>query len=200
MKPELRFILREGSTRVLLDALLVGELDCAIGPMRSLPVSELAKLRFWQLYPSDLCLVVNRSHPLARRKRVHIADLAQEPWALGTPSGQGRQTIEAAFVRAGLPPPVPVLECRPHFLNIHLVKQMPFVTVATRADAIEAEKAGTVRILPLDIRLDFGPVAFFCRKESEKDTLLMGFREAMMASANALPPGSRSASNLKRSS
>jgi DNA-binding transcriptional LysR family regulator len=180
--PTLRFILREGPTRVLIESLLNGDLDCAIGPTRSVSPAQLKELRFWPLYQSDLCVVVNPSHPFARRKRVSITDLATEPWVLGNPDGQARQTVELAFVAAGLAPPEPVLECRPHLINMHFVNKMPFVTVAGRADAIEAEKAGMVRILPLPTGLEFGPIALICRKSSSQDTWLTRFREEALAS------------------
>jgi DNA-binding transcriptional LysR family regulator len=180
--PDLRFILREGSTHVAIESLLRGELDCVIGPTRSLSPAKLKELRFWPLYQSDLCLVVKPSHPLARRKRLSIADVAAEPWVLGSKDGHARDVLEQAFVRAGLHPPEPVLECRPHFLNMHFVNQMPCVTVASRADAVEAEKAGMVRILPLPISLDYGPIALLCRKTSSDDTWLTRFREEAVAS------------------
>jgi DNA-binding transcriptional LysR family regulator len=180
--PDLRFILREGSTRVAIDSLLRGELDCVIGPTRSLSPTKLRELRFWPLYQSDLCLVVNPSHALARRKRVSISDLAGEPWVLGAEGGQARDVLEQAFVRAGLHPPEPVVECRPHFLNMHFVNKMPCVTVASRADAVAAEKAGTVCILPVPIALDYGPIALICRKTSSEDTWLTRFRDEAVAS------------------
>jgi DNA-binding transcriptional LysR family regulator len=185
MSPELRFILREGSTHALIDSLLTGGLDCVIGPTRGLRPAQLRELRFWPLYQSDLCLVVRSSHPLARRKQVSLTDLAGEPWALGAAGGYAREMIDQVFVRAGLHPPEPVLECRPHLLNMHFVNQMPFVTVATRADAIAAQKAGIVRILPIELVLDFGPVSLICRKTSSEDTWITRFCEEAIASARA---------------
>jgi DNA-binding transcriptional LysR family regulator len=180
--PQLRFILSEGSTSVLIDSLLRGKLDCVLGPTGSLNPAQLRALQFWPLYQSDLCLVVNPSHPLARRKRVSIMDLATEQWVLGARGGQAREVVEQAFVRAGLHPPEPVVECRPHFLNMHFVSHMSSVTVAGRADAIAAEKAGIVRILPLQIPLDYGPISLISRKGSSEDRWLTRFREEAIAS------------------
>ncbi|MGZ5174150.1 MAG: LysR family transcriptional regulator [Burkholderiales bacterium] len=180
--PELRFILCEGTTRELIDSLLTGKLDCVLGPTRSLSPAQLMALQFWPLYQSDLCLVVNPSHRLARRKHVSIRDLASEQWVLGAHGGQARDVVDQAFARAGLHPPEPVVECRPHFLNMHFVSQMSSVTVAGRADAIEAEKAGMIRILPLQTPLDYGAISLIARKGSSEDRWLARFREEAIAS------------------
>lgn len=186
--PDLRFVLREGPTNTLIDALLAGDLDCTIGrlSMNARHAAVLAELRFWPLYGGELCLVVGRSHPLARRKRLTLQDLAGEAWALGGTTGQARTLLDQLFINAKLPPPQPVLECRPQFANLAFVAKMRLVTVATRSDALAAQEAGTIHILPIELPVESAPVAFICRKVSDDDVWITRAREAVNLAAGRI--------------
>jgi DNA-binding transcriptional LysR family regulator len=176
--PDLRFVLSEGPTNTLIDALLAGDIDCTIGRL-SANTPRAAELRLWPLYGGELCLVVGSSHPLARRKRLTLQDLAGEAWALGGRTGQARTILDQLFVRADLPPPRPVLECRPQFANLAFVAKMQLVTIATRDEALVAQEAGTIHILPIELPVESAPVAFICRKASADDVWLARTREAL---------------------
>lgn len=186
--PDLRFVLREGPTNTLIDALLAGDLDCTIGRLstNARHAAALAELRFWPLSGGELCLVVGRSHPLARRKRLTLQDLAGEAWALGGTTGQARKLLDQLFISAELPPPQPILECRPQFANLAFVANMQLVTVATRSDALAAQEAGTVHILPIELPVESAPVAFICRNVSADDVWLTRVREAVSLAAGRI--------------
>jgi DNA-binding transcriptional LysR family regulator len=179
---ELLFMVREGSTNALVDELLGGELDCIIGRLTS-GTPRADELALWPLYDGELCLVTGRTHPLARRKRVTLQDLAQEGWALGGTAGAARRIVEQMFIAAGLRPPVPVLECRPQFANLAFAASMQLVTVATRSDAVVAQRAGAISILPVELPVEHNPVAFICRNDAREDTWLTRLRVAVTLAA-----------------
>jgi len=179
---DLAYIVREGSTAVLVDELLRGELDCIIGRLTA-GTPRAAELAMWPLYGGELCFVVGRAHPLAKRKRVSLEDLTKEEWALGGTTGAARKIIEETFMAAGLRPPAPVLECRPQFANLAFAASMQLVTVATRSDAVAAERAGTVAILPVELPVEYPPVAFMCRNDAREDPWLRDLREAVVVAA-----------------
>lgn len=181
--PSLHFVVREGPTKVLIDALLAGELDCTVGRLTA-GIRHSDELSFWPMRGGELCLLVGRSHPLAARKRVTLRDLTDEAWALGTGPGQAREIVEQLFIAEGLPPPVPVLECRPQFANVTFAGKMQLVTVATRRDALVAQDAGTVHILPIDLPVEYAPVAFICRKVFADDPALKRLRQAVKLAAD----------------
>jgi DNA-binding transcriptional LysR family regulator len=183
--PDLVFVIREGSTDALVDGLLGGELDCLIGRLSS-GTPRANELAFWPLYGGELCLVVGRTHALARRKRLTLQDLAQEGWALGGTAGAARRIVEQMFIAAGLRPPAPVLECRPQFANLAFAASMQLVTVATRSDALVAQRAGTASILPIEVPVQYSPVAFMCRSDAREDAWLTRLREALTVAAGKL--------------
>lgn len=189
--PDARFLLQEGPSDSLVDALIEGSLDCAIARLstRSLRDSKREKeLQFWPLDGGQLCLVVGRSHPLAKRKRIALEDLVGEQWALGVRHGQGREIINRFFLDAGLPPPEPMIECRPQFANLAFAAKMDLVTVATRADALPAQQAGLLHVLPIDISLKLAPIAFVCRRAGASDKWLVQLREAVSEAARSIKP------------
>jgi DNA-binding transcriptional LysR family regulator len=180
--PELVFVVREGSTNALVDELLGGSLDCIIGRLSS-GTPRADELVLWPLYGGELCLVIGRAHPLARRKRITLEDLAKEGWALGGAAGGARRIVEQMFIAAGLRPPVPVLECRPQFANLAFAANMQLVTVATRSDALVAQRAGTVCILRIEVPVQYSPVAFVCRRDVQEDAWLTRLRDALTVGA-----------------
>ncbi len=192
--PDARFLLQEGPSDKLVVALKEGELDCAIARLstRSLRDSTHEKeLQFWPLDGGQLCLVVNRSHPLANRKQIKVGDLADQQWALGVSEGQGREIVSRIFLDAGLRAPQPVIECRPQFANLAFAAKLPLVTVATRADALAGQQTGTLHILPIDISHKLAPIAFICRKAAATDKLLVQLREAVSEVARGITHAAR---------
>ncbi|HWI14486.1 MAG TPA: LysR substrate-binding domain-containing protein, partial [Burkholderiales bacterium] len=172
---DVAYIVREGSTALLVDELLRGNLDCIIGRLTT-GMPGAGQLAMWPLYGGELCFVVGRTHPLAKRKRVSLEDLANEEWALGGINGAARKIVEETFAGAGLRLHAPVLECRPQFANLAFAASMQLVTVATRSDAVAAERAGTVAILPVELPVKYPPVAFMCRDDARDDRWLGDLR------------------------
>lgn len=79
--PDVRLNLRDLNTRLQLEALAAGELD--IGFVRGPDFSELPEgLCLHELSRDPLRLVVHVDHPLAKRDRVALIELADEPFVM----------------------------------------------------------------------------------------------------------------------
>ena len=72
--PKLELILVEEKTEIILRKLAEGELDCGI---LALPIQD-ERLHMEYLFEEDFILAVPTSHHLAKRKRVRLADMANE--------------------------------------------------------------------------------------------------------------------------
>jgi DNA-binding transcriptional LysR family regulator len=57
------------------------------------------------LYDEAIVVAAGRNHRLARRRRVELAELSDEPWILAPPSTAVRELVGTAFRAKGLPPP-----------------------------------------------------------------------------------------------
>ncbi len=76
--PEVQLAVHEDTTHNLVAAILEGDLDLAI---LALPIAD-ERLQVEPVLTEPLLATLARKHPLARRRRIHIEDLADEPFIL----------------------------------------------------------------------------------------------------------------------
>jgi DNA-binding transcriptional LysR family regulator len=164
--PALRFSLQEGDVDSLFRLMSAGELDCAVCRISATAsrVAAMGDFAFFPMHEATLCIIIGRKHPLFRRKKIRLHDLVDEDWALSAPSGKSRQLLSDAFIRAGLPVPDPIVECRPLAANLAIATELPLVTVGMRAEALPGQQAGLLRILPIRLEQEATLVSFVCRK------------------------------------
>jgi DNA-binding transcriptional LysR family regulator len=98
-RPRVEIQLQEGWSTDLARLTARGDLDLAVvstsGTMP--PPSGATLLR------EPLVVLLAADHPLARRRRLALAELADEPWLVATEPG-GRQAITTAYAEAGFTP------------------------------------------------------------------------------------------------
>jgi DNA-binding transcriptional LysR family regulator len=84
-----------------------GELDLTISSLPTLVPDDFQTIELMQ---EDLCIVARVEHPLHRKQRLRLADLAQVEWMLPGPDVAARRHVEALLAQRGLPPPRIALE------------------------------------------------------------------------------------------
>jgi DNA-binding transcriptional LysR family regulator len=72
------------------------------GPLEGEPVSEFD---VEVLYKDQICLAVGSASPWARRRKIDLAELLDEPWVAPSFATPGGAAIMEAFHARGLPPP-----------------------------------------------------------------------------------------------
>lgn len=87
---------------VLLPALLNAEFDLLVVPQAAAPHEDIVQE---YLFEDQFAVIASPNHKLVRRKRVTMAELAQERWILSTPGTIASQELFRAFEDSGLPPP-----------------------------------------------------------------------------------------------
>ena len=88
-------------------ALLAGELDMAVTfEFAQSPFPADERIERARLFDDGYVLILPSTHPLARRRRLGLADLAGESWHL-PPEGHFRETAIALFRAAGFEPHAP---------------------------------------------------------------------------------------------
>ncbi|MFC9762903.1 LysR substrate-binding domain-containing protein [Rhodococcus jostii] len=103
--PRLRVRLIQADPAECFRLLQMEEADLAL-VMVTADSPPLDDLRFDQQFLVDdpLDLVIPANHPLASRRRVTLADAADESWVVGTPGGAYHQLTVTACVAAGFTP------------------------------------------------------------------------------------------------
>jgi DNA-binding transcriptional LysR family regulator len=154
--PRHTVVIREGTSALLLPALQRGEVDLVVGRAWSDLASDA--LRFEAFYAEPMRVVARTGHPLARRRALRLAQLAEWPWIFPTPEAAYRKRLEGAFREAGAEPPICIVESASILTNTMLVQETDMLGVLPRAVAEHYVRNGAVRILPVKLPPPSGPV------------------------------------------
>lgn len=127
--------LRDGA----VDAVLTRREPPAAGadpdpPLHATPVTSIRN-----------AIACGRDHPLARRRTVRLADLAQAGWVLPDQGTVARRGFDELFARVGLQPPQPRVTSGNFADNLRIAAAAKLLTVAP-LDVIQAARPG-MRVL-----------------------------------------------------
>jgi len=153
--PRHTLLIREGTTPGLAAALLRGEVDLVVGRAWS----DLGEgFSFEAFYAEPMRVVARRAHPLVGRRTLRLPQLAGWPWIVPTPEAAYRKRLEAAFRKAGVEPPVSIVESISILTNTMLVQETDMLGVLPRDVAEHYERSGALRVLPVKLPPPSGPV------------------------------------------
>ncbi|AFM39388.1 transcriptional regulator [Desulfosporosinus acidiphilus SJ4] len=100
--PEIQFMLYQNVTHQVLDQLEAGEIDFCFC---SQPLAR-ETIHWIKLFIEEIILIVPHEHPLARRRTVKLADLAEEPFIAYKKELSLGEIIDRLFQEAGIMPKV----------------------------------------------------------------------------------------------
>jgi DNA-binding transcriptional LysR family regulator len=96
--PQVRFQLREAGSSEVADDVIAGRLELGVV---TLPVRE-RDLTITPLITDRIVLVARQDHPLARRRRLRVSDLADQPFVAFEAGSALRQIIDSRLRTAGV--------------------------------------------------------------------------------------------------
>ena len=147
--PLLRIGVQVESSNVLLDKLQRGTLDFMIG--RILEKDESTGLIYEELTEEPACAVVRPGHPLLENRQLELKDIADRPWILPPPGSIVRHRFDMMFRRAGLAPPVNVVDTTALLLITALLQQTDSLHVMPQEVAQYYASLNVMRILPIEL-------------------------------------------------
>ncbi|MFF2117090.1 LysR family transcriptional regulator [Kitasatospora sp. NPDC058184] len=100
--PDVAISLTEGLAAHLLDLLAEGAIDLALVASYTEPADTGDRFDFRPLTDDPVLVALPRGHRLARRRRLRLAELADEPWIAARRHAES--TLLAACVRSGFQP------------------------------------------------------------------------------------------------
>lgn len=144
--PKMTLKVTVGANDVLVPALRNGQLDLIIS---GIPTSSEGDFVQVHLSDDEFVVYASANHRLAKRKRVTIADLSRERWAL-LPNVVATQWLRRAFEDHGLPPPEVALETSSDTLRLHAVASSELLGFTPRISVREA--APRLRLVELRVK------------------------------------------------
>ena len=130
-------------------------------------------------------VVVGARSPWARRRKVALAELANEPWMF--PSGQViRQLIAEAFKACRLEPPQERVNASSILLRNHLLATGRFVTVLPTSVLRYNARHWSLKALPIDLRVKPRSVAMLMLKNRTASPVVQLFAKNVRAVAKTM--------------
>ncbi|MGN6570167.1 MAG: LysR family transcriptional regulator [Pseudolabrys sp.] len=147
--PRMLFHVTSGYMGALHKELAERKVDLLV--VRSPGGAEDPQFCFERLFDESYVVVSGAQNPWARRRRVGIKDLANEPWVLPPADSVIGGIIAEAFRGSGLsaPQPAVVTDC-PH-MRVSLLATGRFVTVFPASSFKFLAKRSELKVLPIDL-------------------------------------------------
>lgn len=160
--------------------------------------SDVSRPHGWCFEPleHDHCVVVCApTHPLARRKRLGLDDLAQTEWLLPPPIVRARGLFEAYCREQGFEPKVCRIGTMSAAVGWSLLRHLPLLGVVPWQFVRGFVEAGTLVVLPLALSIEMHRVGLAWIEGTESDALarmLKTLREVSRGRGKALANGGAS--------
>jgi DNA-binding transcriptional LysR family regulator len=174
-----------GTYDVLLPSLLVGDLDMVLGRMPEQGRSRA--LVYEDFYSEPICLVVRRGHPLTRKRRLGLRELANEAWLLPLPETTLRRQIERAFLEADAPLPRNVIESVSILTNRVLLRKSDCIGVMPYHVALDDVEHELLSILPVKLKSIESPVGAILRAPGQLPPAASALLECLRVAARDVP-------------
>ena len=189
-QPSVRVVLQEERVPLLLDMLAQGSLDALVTtyPLER-PAANGMALTYEKLFEAEFAVIAPPGHRHGRARSVDWQQLAQERWVMPAAISMLRRLLDESFMRAGIVPPLPVVESTSPITNIRLVAA-GVGHGAVPADLLRlASVAGQVQRVRVMPALTAGPVALIFRAGALNPRVAI-VRDALRAAALARPGSS----------
>jgi DNA-binding transcriptional LysR family regulator len=164
----------------LVRRLLKGELDIVVA--RLLGSHGAGELSFEPLAVETHGVIARAAHPFPRKRRLDLADLADQPWILPPSGSLLRDRLDAMFVQRGLGPLRNVVETASIQVIISLLQNTDMIS-ALQVEAVDPYcKVGLLRVLPLTLGVLMEPFGIVTRRghpmSPGTEAMLASLREA----------------------
>ena len=184
-RPEVAISVAVGTYDILVPSLLVGDLDMVLG---RLPEEGRTRALIYEaFYAEPICLVTRPGHPLLRRRRLTLRDLANEAWLLPLPETTLRRQIERAFLEADAPMPRNVIESVSILTNRALLRQSECIGVMPYHVALDDVEHGLLAILPVKLKSIGTPVGAILRAPGALPPAAAALLECLRLAAQDVP-------------
>ena len=167
---------------VLIPALRNGDLDLIVLFIPSAPYEGLVQDH---LYDDELIVCASADHRLVKFKRVSMADLAQERWALSSSNILilNQERLHRAFQDCGLPPPRIVVETRSLLLRLQTVASSTLLGFTSRRVLQRVAPLLRLTALPVKELTWRRPIGVIYRKDTYLSPAARRFIEILKTTA-----------------
>jgi DNA-binding transcriptional LysR family regulator len=147
------------------------------------------------LFDDTYWVMAGAKNPLARRRSIELAELANEPWALPPPESTTGSVALAAFRAIGLDYPRTAVIAEPVDVRITMLATGRFVTIFPESVFRFSPREPELKVLSVKQQLSRLPVGIITLKNRTISLLAQEFIESSRAVAKQLMKGKDSRRN-----
>ena len=180
--PRIKFDLVQGRPASLYRALNARDIDFMITRIVD-PIEEHINVEI--LFHERLMVAARTDHRCSHRRRIRLADLANEHWILPQPESYTSLLVAEAFRMNGLGAPQVAVVSPSPFIRLTLASSGHFITVVTRSLLQSSGKQFSIKALPIELPGSRRPVGIITLKNRVLSPVANLFVEHMRASAKS---------------
>ncbi len=182
--PRIVFHALAAPTEILHRALVEREVDLLIAQKIGPFADE--QFGFETLYHDEYVVMAGGNNPLARRRRIELAELVDEAWVLPPPESAPGSVAVKAFSVSGLGYPRVTLFTSSHDMRIRLLATGRFLTILLTSVLKFANKFADLKVLPIELPLSRLPIGIVTLKNRTISSVAQLFIEHARAVAKPL--------------
>lgn len=186
--PRIRVSIDIDNSAALVGRLLKGELDIALA--RVLDSHGADELIFEALAGETHHAVARAAHPLAGKRHLGLADLAEQPWILPPSGSLLRDRIDSMFVHSGLGLPRNLVETTSIPVIISLLQKSDMVAALQEVNVQPYCKAGLLAVLPLNLGVQMEPFGIITRRNHQLSPSAQAMLKSLHEAADTMYPKS----------
>jgi DNA-binding transcriptional LysR family regulator len=189
--PRIRVGIEIDNSAVLVGLLLKGELDIALARISDAHGAD--ELIFEALAGETHHVIARAAHPLAGKRHLGLADLADQAWILPPSGSLLRDRIDSMFVHRGLGPPRNLVETTSIPVIISLLQKTDMVAALQEVNVQPYCKAGLLAVLPLNLGVQMEPFGIITRRNHQMSPSSEAMLESLREAADKMYPKSSAA-------
>jgi DNA-binding transcriptional LysR family regulator len=147
--PRMQFNILSGDTSILHRALTDRNVDFVLAQRFGVFSDE--HFNFEKLYEERYVVLASIQNRWARRRKVELADLLDEPWTLSAPETVIGLVAKEAFAASGLPYPRVTVTTFPKEMRMNLLLTDRFLTISPTSDLRLPTKRPEFKVLPIEL-------------------------------------------------
>lgn len=183
-RPHLTIRLRGETSDNVLALMEARRVDLAVG--RFFETQRHAVFDYEHLGEEDLCLVVRPEHPLARRRKLTLGELADERWIMHAAANPARHILEAEFARAGMRQPSDVIETNSVLTALQILERCNSVAMLSQSLVRDHVARGLLKRLPVLMEARIGGFGLLTRRGEVLSEPAANFAERIRVLARRL--------------
>ena len=161
-----------------------------------LPLADdphMADLKVEPLFHDQLVVAAGAHNRWARRRKVDLAELVNEPWIFSGPNSWNYSSLLEAFKARGITPPNASIVTSSVPLRFYLLANGPYLTSTSNSSVWLSPNRRSLKILHVDLPIRPWPFAIFALKNRSLSPVVERFIECAreVAKSIAISPRSR---------